>query len=80
MPDQAAAPKSSVETLSSRELEVLEMAALGLTNAEIAERLTITVHAIKFHLGSIYRKLGVDNRTEAAITLLTLRHEQRPTS
>ena len=56
--------------LSSRELQVLEMAAQGLTNAEIAARLAVTVHAIKFHLGSVYRKLGVSNRTEAAITLV----------
>lgn len=62
--------------LSSRELEVLEMAALGLTNAEIATRLAITVHAIKFHLASIYRKLGVGNRTEAAVAFLELRHQQ----
>ena len=62
--------------LSSRELEVLQMAALGLTNAEIATRLAITVHAIKFHLASIYRKLGVGNRTEAAITFLTLKQQQ----
>ena len=62
--------------LSSRELEVLEMAALGLTNAEIAVRLAITVHAIKFHLASVYRKLGVGNRTEAAVVFLELRHQQ----
>ena len=62
--------------LSSRELEVLEMAALGLTNAEIAVRLAITVHAIKFHLASIYRKLGVGNRTEAAVAFLELRHHE----
>jgi DNA-binding CsgD family transcriptional regulator len=64
--------------LSARELEVLEMAALGLTNAEIAVRLAITVHAIKFHLASIYRKLGVGNRTEAAVAFLELRHQQSP--
>jgi DNA-binding CsgD family transcriptional regulator len=56
--------------LSSRELEVLEMASLGLTNWEIARRLGVTVHAIKFHLAGIYRKLGVTNRTEAAVALL----------
>ena len=47
------------------------MVARGLTNREIAERLTVTVHAVKFHLASIYRKLGVGNRTEAAAALLT---------
>jgi DNA-binding CsgD family transcriptional regulator len=52
--------------LSPRELEVLEMASLGLTNRQIAQRLYVTVHAVKFHLAGIYRKLGVANRTEAA--------------
>lgn len=49
-----------------REAEVLEMAARGLTNHQIAGELGVTVHAIKFHLAAIYRKLGVANRTEAA--------------
>lgn len=56
--------------LSTRELEVLDMTALGLTNWEIASRLDVTVHAIKFHLAAIYRKLGVSNRTEAAVVFL----------
>jgi DNA-binding CsgD family transcriptional regulator len=56
--------------LSPRELEVLEMASLGLTNGQVAERLSVSVHAIKFHLGTIYRKLGVANRTEAAVAYL----------
>lgn len=56
--------------LSKRELEVLKMTSHGLTNAQIAERLSVTVHAVKFHLGSVYRKLGVANRTEASVWLL----------
>jgi len=58
------------ERLSAREVEVLEMAALGLTNVQIAERLHVTIHAIKFHLAAIYRKLEVTNRTEAAVLFL----------
>ena len=58
----------AVGPLSQRETAVLEMVAAGLTNTETAERLGVSVHAIKFHLASIYRKLGVSNRTEAAIT------------
>jgi DNA-binding NarL/FixJ family response regulator len=58
------------EVLSARELEVLEMAALGLTNCQIAARLCVTVHGVKFHLAGIYRKLGVTNRTEAAVAYL----------
>jgi DNA-binding NarL/FixJ family response regulator len=52
---------------SSREVEVLELASQGMTNPQIAKRLELSVHAIKFHLASIYRKLGAANRTEAAV-------------
>jgi DNA-binding NarL/FixJ family response regulator len=57
--------RPSLQALSTREGEVLEAASLGLTNAQIAARLSVTVHAVKFHLAGIYRKLGVGNRTEA---------------
>jgi DNA-binding NarL/FixJ family response regulator len=40
---------------------------MGMTNPQIASRLELSVHAIKFHLASIYRKLGAANRTEAAV-------------
>jgi two-component system, NarL family, response regulator YdfI len=56
--------------LSRREAEVLEMAARGLTNPEIASRMHVTVHTVKYHLAGIYRKLGVANRTEAAVAYL----------
>jgi DNA-binding NarL/FixJ family response regulator len=56
--------------LSRRESQVLGLVALGLTNREIADRLEVTVYAIKFHLSSIYRKFGVANRTEAAVVHL----------
>jgi len=56
----------TLETLSVREREVLELASRGLTNEQVAQRLDVTAHAVKFHLASIYRKLGVANRTEAA--------------
>jgi DNA-binding NarL/FixJ family response regulator len=55
-----------MQRLSAREAEVLENASLGLTNEQVAARLHVTVHAVKFHLASIYRKLEVANRTEAA--------------
>jgi len=56
--------------VSPREAQVLEMTSQGLTNDEIARRLNVTTHAVKFHLASIYRKLGVANRTEAAVLYL----------
>jgi DNA-binding NarL/FixJ family response regulator len=63
-------PEEALDGLSPRELEVLEMTSLGFTNTQIAGRLDVTVHAVKFHLGSIYKKLGVANRTEAAVAYL----------
>lgn len=57
-------------SLSPRELEVLEMTSRGLTNTEVGAQLKVSVHAVKFHLASIYRKLGVSNRTEAAVVFL----------
>lgn len=62
--------------LSARELEVLEMVSLGLPNEQIGRRLGVTIHAVKFHLASIYRKLGVANRTEAASAFLRVGAEQ----
>jgi DNA-binding NarL/FixJ family response regulator len=56
--------------LSPRELEVLALLSLGLTNPQIAGRLHVTVHAVKFHLAAIYRKLGVANRTAATAVYL----------
>jgi DNA-binding NarL/FixJ family response regulator len=57
-------------SLSTRELEVLEMVAQGLTNTRIGVNLQLSVHGVKFHLSSIYRKLHVANRTEAATVYL----------
>jgi two-component system response regulator DesR len=51
--------------LSERERSVLELMASGSTNPEIAEALHLSKHTIKEHTSSVYRKLGVRNRTEA---------------
>ena len=59
--------RSGLVALTPRELEVLQMIAYGMTNAEAARRMHLSVHAIKFHLAAIYRRLGVNNRTEAAV-------------
>jgi NarL family two-component system response regulator LiaR len=63
-------PTQSRRPLSLREAQVLELTADGLTNGQIAARLGVGIHAVKFHLASIYRKLGVANRTEAACAYL----------
>jgi LuxR family maltose regulon positive regulatory protein len=54
------------EPLTERELEVLALLAAGLTNREIAEQLVISPETVKKHTSTIYGKLGVSNRTEAA--------------
>lgn len=61
LPDQSAL----VEPLSERELEVLRLMAQGLTYQEAAEQLIVSLNTVRFHVKSIYGKLGVDNRTAA---------------
>jgi two-component system, NarL family, nitrate/nitrite response regulator NarL len=56
-----------IEPLTPRELEVAQLLARGLSNKEIAQRLAITGHTVKFHLNGILRKLGVSSRTEAVV-------------
>ena len=51
--------------LTPREVEVLRMLAEGLGNKEIAARLDISEHTVKFHVTSIFTKLGASSRTEA---------------
>ena len=55
----------SGETLTSRETEVLQLTAQGLANKQIAVELGISEHTVKFHLSSLYAKLGVTSRMEA---------------
>ena len=56
--------------LTERELEILELIVSGCSNAEIAERSYITVGTVKTHVRSILNKLGVDDRTKAAVRAL----------
>jgi DNA-binding NarL/FixJ family response regulator len=53
--------------LSIREIAVLTAMADGLSNKEIARRLGISFHTVKFHVASILEKLEADTRTEAVI-------------
>lgn len=61
-----AVAEGSLDHLTPREAEILELVAAGLTNAAIAERLWISPGTVKKHLDSVYSKLGVANRTAAA--------------
>jgi len=51
--------------LTPREIEVLAALAEGMTNKAIARRLNISLHTVKFHVESVFRKLGARTRTEA---------------
>ncbi len=55
-----------MRVLSVREREVLDLAAAGLSNKEIAEQLVISTNTVKFHLRGIYGSLGVHNRVQAS--------------
>ena len=62
----AAMQEHTLQTLlTPRELEVLAAIDEGLTNKMIARRLSISLHTVKFHVESVFRKLGVRTRTEA---------------
>jgi NarL family two-component system response regulator YdfI len=66
---RSSAPKTKtgelVEALTAREIEVLQLLPQGLTNRQIALDLEISEHTVKFHISSIYGKLGAANRAEA---------------
>lgn len=67
------APNSPGTDLTEREREVLGLLVQGLSNPQIAERLSISRATVKFHIGSIFSKLGVASRSEA-IALAYQRH------
>ncbi|MFL6023181.1 MAG: response regulator [Marmoricola sp.] len=64
LPSRTPAPGAE---LSGREREVLDLVAQGLANKQIARRLGITERTVKVHLGSVFRRIGVADRTSAAL-------------
>lgn len=73
-PAAAEAMKAAPLGLSGRETEVLDLIAAGLTNREIAARLSLSVHTVERHTANLYLKLGVRGRSEATAYAL-----RRPT-
>ena len=65
-------PPRLVEPLTRREHEVLVLVADGLRNREIAKRLGVSEHTVKFHLAAIFGKLTASSRTEVVRKALRL--------
>lgn len=65
---ECAQPQSSA-VLSRSERKVLTLVASGASNREVADELVVTVHTVRKHLENAYRKLGVTNRTAAALAV-----------
>ncbi len=65
IPTRTARPALALDDLTPREVEVLRMLAEGLGNREMASRLGISDHTVKFHISSILDKIGAATRTEA---------------
>ena len=62
--------EESLEQLTERELEVLKLAAKGMTNRQIASELVISVRTVQVHLSNVFGKIGVGSRTEAVLHAL----------
>ena len=56
--------------LSAREMEVLTLVGQGMTNKEIAQRLVISEATVRAHLYHVMQKLGLENRTQAALYIV----------
>ena len=62
---------SSHHTFTRREREIFDLLCQGLTNRQISSRLWISVGTVKAHVGNVFRKLGVTNRTQAVVVGLS---------
>jgi DNA-binding NarL/FixJ family response regulator len=66
-PDPGSSSKNGLEHITDRELEVLGLAARGMSNREIAQALCISVRTVQTHLSNVFNKMGVGSRTEAVM-------------
>lgn len=72
-----AAPADGIDALTAREAQVLRLVSQGKQNKIIAEELKLSQHTVKLHIHHVIEKLGVHNRTEAAVRYLARTDAQR---
>lgn len=77
-PPSSAGPFDAVDLLSQREREALHLMAEGLSNQQIADRLGIAEKTVKSHVSNVLSKLGVSDRTQAAVFAWKSGIKQRP--
>ena len=65
-------PRPVEARLTRRETEILDLLAAGHSNREISKRLFLSEKTVKAHLATVFRKLGVSNRTQAAMTAVSM--------
>ena len=75
MPRPAALPPAFGKPLSFRENQTIKLASEGCPNKEIAAQLHLTVGSIKEYMNRIFKKLGANNRTHAAVIWLKQQRE-----
>jgi len=63
---------NEISELTERELEVLQLITNGLNNQQIAEKMMVSIHTIKAHICSIFAKLKVNGRVQAAVKAVKL--------
>jgi DNA-binding NarL/FixJ family response regulator len=70
LPGERRAEPDALDDLTQREMDVLKLAAKGMSNREIAQELVISVRTVQTHLNNVFNKVGVGSRTEAVIHAL----------
>ena len=76
--NQQAENLAQISPLSPREMEVLSLLTLGQSNKEIARQMGISYQTVKNHLASLFRKLGVEDRTQAVLYALRMGWNRMP--
>lgn len=70
-------PDATTDVLTPREIEILELIEQGLTNQQIASRLSLTLHTVKNHVHNLLSKLGVASRAEAVTVFRATKYANR---